>query len=345
MRIQIAALTAFGILPSILAAQSATWNAEADVTGGYSSEDTVRAASTQVRLFGETKSRIRFHVEGTWADRTATHSDPFGAAYPYNGKAQLSEAYLERTFQRGSSFLIVRGGQYRSPFGISSRSDHGYSGFLRAPLMRYDGYWGLSNNFLERGVNIVAGKSWLTVEASLGAPGDLGVAQRRSGLDAVVRVQTYFKGLVLGASEMRSKPYYSTQIAPGHLQFTGIDGRYAVGGVQVRGEWIAGKPWAGTRTRGWYMDTMVHRPFMGAVTAVYRVEGLHFSSPLPYDYRGMLCVMPWEGQRQTVGGRVRLPHNLTANLNYIHQVDELSEDGAPRNAFDVGLTYSFRLKR
>jgi hypothetical protein len=345
MRIYAAAFAAFGILPSFLAAQSTTWNAEADVTGGYSSEDSTRAGSTQLRLFGETKSRIRFHVEGTWANRTATHSDQFGAAYPYNGTARLSEAYAERTFHRGSSFVIVRGGQYRSPFGISSRSDNGYSGFLRAPLMRYDGYWALSNNFLERGANIVAGKSWLTVEASLGAPGDIGVAKRRSGLNAVVRVQTYFKGLVLGLSEMHSKAYLSEQVAPGNLQFTGLDGRYAKGGVQVRGEWMTGKPWAGTNTRAWYVDTMIHRPFMGPVTAVYRVESLDFSSPVPYDYRGMLCVMPWYGDRQTMGGRVRLPRGFTANLNYIRQFGELSEDMSPRNAIDVGLTYSFRLKR
>ena len=58
----------------------------------------------------------------------------------------------------------VRGGQYRTPFGIYSRSDYAYQGFLRAPLIRYDDYWSISNNFLERGVNVVAGGPRLQVE-------------------------------------------------------------------------------------------------------------------------------------------------------------------------------------
>ena len=67
------------------------------------------------------------------------------------------EVFAEKTIT-GQRFLVgTRLGRYRTPFGIYSRSDHGYTGFLRAPLIRYGGYWALSNNFLETGASVVAG--------------------------------------------------------------------------------------------------------------------------------------------------------------------------------------------
>ena len=84
--------------------------------------------------------------------------------------------------------LGVRAGRFRMPFGIYSRSDHGYSGFLRPPLIRYDGYFGVSNNWLEDGAMFTAGVPQLFVEASVSRPHDVGFAIRREGLDASIRV-------------------------------------------------------------------------------------------------------------------------------------------------------------
>ena len=81
----------------------------------------------------------------------------------------MIEAYGERTFQPGRFLVGIRGGRYRTPFGISSGSDHAYNGFLRAPLIRYDDYYALSNNFLEHGADVIVGVPRLTLEVSAGA--------------------------------------------------------------------------------------------------------------------------------------------------------------------------------
>jgi hypothetical protein len=314
---------------------------EVDFTTGYSSEDNLKAVAAQLRLFGDVGSGIRFNVEGTWARRSEQEGDQFGAAYPYGDRVQLSEAYAERTFQRGQGLVGVRVGQYRTPFGISGRSDYAYGGFLRAPLLRYDGYWALTNDFLERGVNVVVGTPRLSLEASLGVPADIGaINTRRPGLDRVFRVQGYVQDLVLGVSHINSEPN-APSYAKGRLAFTGIDARWTRGGVQLRGEWIIGQAWDNTATDAWYLDAIVHRRFMGPVTAVFRSEQLNYTAVRPFEYHGTSGLTSWLGRRQTAGGRVRLPGGLTAQLNVLRQSDWLANYG--RTAIDLALTYSIRL--
>jgi hypothetical protein len=334
------AVAVAGMVATAAGAQAQSMAAEVDVTTGYSSEANVKAVAAQIRLFGEAKSGLRFNIESTWARRSVSATDAFGAAYPYGDRVQLSEAYAERTIQRGAGLVGVRLGQYRTPFGISGRSDYAYGGFLRAPLMRYEGYWSVTNNFLERGINVVAGTPRLSVEASLGVPGDLGVMQRRTGLDRVVRVQGYVQNLVLGVSHINSEPN-APSWAKGRMAFTGVDARWTRSGVQLRGEWIVGRPWEATTTDAWYLDAIVHRPFMGPVTGVFRSERLTYTSVFPFSYLGTPGFTGWEGRRQTAGGRVRLPGGLTAQLNVLHQSDLLATYG--RTALDVALTYSVRL--
>jgi len=108
-------------------------------------------------VFGERPAAVRFYGEAAWGKQFNGTTDAFGAAYPYFGGVQAMEVYGERVFTPGAGLAAVRVGRYRTPFGISSRGDHSYSGFLRAPLIRYDGYWALSNNFLEQGVDAVVG--------------------------------------------------------------------------------------------------------------------------------------------------------------------------------------------
>jgi hypothetical protein len=314
---------------------------EVDFTTGYSSEANVKAVAAQIRLFGDVISGIRFNVESTWARRSAAETDAFGAAYPYGDRVQLSEAYGERTFRRGAGLVGVRVGQYRTPFGISGRSDYAYTGFLRAPLLRYDGYWALTNDFLERGVNVVVGTPRLSVEASLGVPADIGTFNtRRPGLDRVFRVQGYVQDLVLGVSHINSEPN-APSWARGRLAFTGIDARWTRSGIQLRGEWIIGQPWDNTATDGWYVDAIVHRRFMGPVTAVFRSEQLNYTSVRPFEYHGTSGLTAWVGSRQTAGGRVRLPGGLTAQVNVLRHSDRLATSG--RTALDMALTYSVRL--
>jgi len=254
---------------------------------------------------------------------------------------QVSEAYAERTFQFGSGLAGVRVGQYRTPFGIYNRSDYAYSGYLRAPLIRYEGYWAINNNFLERGVDLFLGTSRLSVEVSLAAPGDLGKEDhRRPGLDRVVRAQGYYRALIVGASHIDSVPYGDARYAAGRMQFNGVDGRFTLNGVQVSGEFLHGQPWNGPTTNGWHLDATFHRPFMGPVTAVFRTEQLDYRSPNPFAYRDESGFTEWHGRRQTAGGRVRLPGGFTAQAGVIRPSSGLGEFS--RTALDLALTYSIR---
>ena len=321
-------------------AQTPSITAEVDLTSGYSTEDRLRAVFTQLRAFGEVQPKLQFNVEATWARRSEDTTDAFGAAYPYAGRVQMSEAYAERTFQRGSTVTSIRGGQYRTPFGIHSRADFGYSGFLRAPLVRYEGYWSVVNTMLERGVDVVVGTPRLSLEVSVGTPGDITTTlRRRAGLDGVVRAQAYYKALVVGASHINSNPYVPAQI-PGRMTLSGIDARWTLGGVQVRGEWMVGQPWDGPKTKGGYLDATVHRPFMGPLTVLFRTEQLNYLSDQPFAWHGTDGWTNWRGRRQTAGGRVRLPGGITAQLNVFRHSPTVAYEDDDRTAVDVGVTYS-----
>jgi hypothetical protein len=317
---------------------------EADVTSGYST-DHVLAAATQVRLFGDVLSGLRVYVEGAWAARKLLEeeeeaeeeeeeydTDAFGAAYPYANRVQVSEIYGERLFRPGRALVGFRAGRYRTPFGIHDRSDYAYSGFLRAPLIRYDGYWALSNNFLEHGAELIVGVPQLYLTTSVGAPADVGSVQRRSGVDSVSRLQAYHGPWIVGASLIRTNPYSPATFARGRSVFTGLDARFSRGGVQVLAEWLTGRPFDGTSTDGWHVSVIVHRHEMGRVSAVFRLEALDYEADPPHA-RG--------AQRQTAGARVLLSRNLSAQINVLHQTGNLSEYAT---ALDVAVTYSIRLR-
>jgi len=303
-----------------------------DVTqhGGYSTDE-VAALAVQARALAETSSHMRFNVETAWASRSETTSDAFGAAYPYGNRVQLIEAYGERMFLPGAALFGIRVGRYRTPFGISSGSDHGYGGFLRAPLIRYDGYYALSNNFLEHGVDVIVGRPRLSFEVSAGAPADVGTAVRRHGLDLVMRGQAAFGSTTLGASYIATDPYQPETYAHGRAVFAGLDGRWMHAGIQVRGEWLAGRPFDGTTTTGGYLDVAFHRPGMGPVTAMLRAERLDYETEPPHAMHAI---------RYSAAGRIRLLNQVSAQVALVHNVGYGYSTRA--TALDLGLTYSVR---
>ncbi len=331
MKSAVAALLITCVVPA-RSAESQSITAEAAITAGSSSEEHVSAAGAQVRVFGDISSSIRFFAEGAWGATTDEDTDAFGVAYPYRREFQVIEAYGESVRRPGQAIAGIKAGRYRTPFGISSGSDQGYTGFLRAPLIRYDGYFALSNGFLEHGVDLIVGVPRFTVETSLGVPADVGSAERRSGLDTVVRVQGYAGRLVAGVSYIHTLPYQNPRFAHGHAEFTGIDLRWMYSGIQLRGEWLTGRPFDGTTTTGWYADALVHRVGMGPVTVVARVESLSYETAPPFDLYG---------KRQTLGARIRLLQPLALQANVTHQTGGMAEYAT--TAVDVGLTYSLRL--
>ena len=322
--------------------------AELDVTSGYSGEE-IRAAASQIRLFGDAPAGVAFFVDAAWGDRWAGDApvvgeplngadpigtDVFGAAYPYGGRVTLMEVFAERYFRPRGTLLGVRVGRFRTPFGIYGRSDHGYTGFVRPPLIRYDGYYGVSNNWLEEGVTLTAGVPRLFVEGSLSRPRDAGAARRWAGTDGSVRVQGYHRSLIVGVSHMRSNPYLPARFAVGRQAFNGVDVRWThSAGIQARGELLKGHSHEGrVSTTGWYADGFVHRPGMGPFTAVIRGESLIYTAPAPRAR---------EARRLTLGARVRWPGPVTLQLNYLRQSGDL-----PRikdHSIDVSATYSIRV--
>lgn len=323
----VAALVAASLAANPAHAQTAL--TEFDVTIGHSTEG-VEAASSQVRIFGDAVGGWRYYLEGTWAHVWGPESDVFGAAYPYDKRIHPMEMYAENTFQSGPYIIGTRAGRFRTPFGIYSRSDHAYNGFLRGPLIRYGDYWALSNNFLEGGVAVMAGTPRLFAEASLGKPQDEDDHGRRNGLDRTVRVQGSARSLIVGASYIRTLPSEARPFARGVTVFNGIDVRWMHDGVQLRGEWIEGRPFDGVRTFGGYIDAIVHRPEMGPVTAVFRAERLDYVA-------GRFSRYP---RRYTTGARVRVSGTLAGQINVVRQPGDSGAAGI--SAVDLALTVSLR---
>jgi hypothetical protein len=313
-------------------AQSIT--TEAAVTAGVSSANETSVVGAQLRAFGEVGPQIRYYAEAAWATSSDADSGAFGAAYPYGNRVQFIEAYAERVFKPLGKIVDVRAGRFRPPFGIYNASDQAYMGFLRAPLIRYDGDFALSNNFLEHGAAIVAGAPWLTFETSVGRPGDVGAAARRPGLDTVVRAQSSAGPFIVGLSHIRTLPNQTGSFVHGRMEFTGLDLRWMRNGVQLRGEWITGQPFDGTTTTGWYADAIVHRVGMGPVTAVARIERLDYDTRPPFDLHR---------QRQTLGARIRIREGLSAQVNLLHETGQSDVYYGP-SAIDIGVTYSVRMR-
>jgi hypothetical protein len=302
---------------------------EVDTTGGYSTEG-VKAAGTQFRIFGDAVGGWRFFAEGTWADVWGPESDAFGSAYPYSDRIRPMEIFGEKTVTHSGFLIGTRVGRYRTPFGISGRSDHGYTGFLRAPLIRYDDYWALSNVFLETGASVVAGTSWLQAEVSLGIPQDESEQSRRRGFDRVGRVQATIGSIIVGGSYIHTQPSVERPFAHGNTEFVGLDARWMKAGVQLRGEWIDGRSFSGTRSVGGYADVIVHRRFMGPITAVGRLDRLDYIA-------GPFSSYP---RRYTAGAKIRLASTLVAHVNVLREPAHDRE--GPESAVDVALTFSKR---
>ncbi len=304
---------------------------EAAQSVGVSSED-IAGAGTQVRVLGEVASGLRFAIEGAWGTRSGhRESDVFGTAYPYEGGVQIIEAYGEYFFAAHRWVRSVKGGRYRTPFGISAATDHAYIGFLRPPLIRYGEYYALSSGYLEHGVDVVIGAPRLSMELSVGTPGDVGDAIRRDGVDTVVRAEGATGSLIVGLSVIDTTPYLPRLFAKGRARFAGVDARWMGGGVQVRGEWLGGRPFDGTTTTGGYADVIVHRPFMGSVTALFRAERLAYTAPEPHALYS---------HRYAAGVRVRLWKGLATSVGISHQAGQLTQ--TRRTALDIGLTYAAR---
>ena len=325
--------------PAVARAQSAV--TEVDVTVGRSTDGT-NSAAVQTRFSGVSRSDWRVFLEAAWGLVKGGKSDAFSAPYPYDNRVRPMELYVEKMRRfGGGSFVAVRTGRYRTPFGISSGSDHAYVGFLRAPLIRYDWNWALSNTFMDLGADVLVGRPSFTIESSLGVPSDESYARRRHGLTGVVRAQAYVKALIVGASYINSEVQDTAPEVYGRLKLRGVDARWMHGGVQVRGEWVTGQSDDESTTHGGYIDVTAHHRKMGRVTFVARAERLNWHYPDGPAYEAF-------PRRVTAGAIVRISSDLQIQTNVLRNFARKPRAGdlfaavSPSTAVDLAVTYSRR---
>ena len=147
----------------------------------------------------------------------------------------------------------------------------------------------------------------------------------------MLRGQAYYRSAIVGVSHYRAMPYQPEYFAKGRAVFTGVDVRWMYSGIQLRGEFLSGRPFDGTTTTGGYIDLLVHRVGMGPVTAVARLERLDYDTIPEF----MLFA-----RRAMAGARIRIPGGLTAQIAAGHQWrQQIQRD---RTAFDFAITYSLR---
>ncbi len=325
-----AALVVLALVAGPVRASAQSVTGEVDVTIGASTDET-RAGAVQARLFGASASDWRFYLEASAAATGGgSPSDAFVSAYPYDRRVRPMELFGEKLLRPGRALVGIRAGRFRTPFGMAGRSDHAYSGFLRAPLIRYGTNFALSNTFLESGGEVLVGVPRLYVQTTLGVPNDEGAQRRRHGLDTVVRAQGYFRGLIVGASYLHTKPSDRRSFVTGEMVFRGVDARWMRSGLELRGEWIDGRPFDGVATSGGYLDAIIHKPAMGPVTAVARIERLDYDAGARSRYY----------RRLTLGTRVRVASWLVAQTNFVRQPGGLAE--SRDHALDVAFTFSRR---
>jgi hypothetical protein len=320
-------LTTIAFVLAATPALGQTLTPETDVTVGAST-DHAQVAAVQTRLFGQLTSDWRVMLEAAWGNRSNETSDAFGTSYPYDGTVRPGEVYVQQISDTNNRVFGMRFGRYRTPFGMSSRSDHAYSGFSRAPLIRYGEGYALSNLFMEAGADVMVGRPSLYVETSVGAPADANGVERKQTTDFVTRAQGYYRGLIVGASYLSGGRTIDEYPWSGRMVFRGIDGRWMWEGVQVRGEWVDGRPYDDSSTRGGYLDVFVHHIGMGPVTAVARIERVNYSDHYHHD----------ESRRATAGARVRITNSLSLEAGVLH--DWGGEDHG--TSADLGLTESLR---
>jgi hypothetical protein len=159
-------------------------------------------------------------------------------------------------------------------------------------------------------------------------PQDQDAYARKSGFVNATRVQAAVADLIVGASHIQMPIAQRFARITGEAEFIGIDARWMRGGVMLRGEYIDGRPFPGARTFGGYIDLIVHRRFMGPVTAVARAERLDYLA-------GRFSDSP---RRYTAGARIQFTRALVGSVNVIRETAHRTH--VPYTALDFGFTMS-----
>ena len=136
-------------------------------------------------------------------------------------------------------------------------------------------------------------------------PADVGEAIRRAGLDTVLRAAGRPRPVILGASYIDTMPVHAgalrARAAPASAASTCA---WMRAGVQVRGEWLGGRPFDGTRPPAAMSTSSCIARRWGRSPLLARAERLAYDGAAPHALYT---------HRYTAGARVRLWRGLAAS--------------------------------
>ncbi len=235
---------------------------------------------------------LRSHITSTNSPRAGLYQSTFHAgvklndglhfnfalgqndAYLINGGNKVNheivqEAALDKQWKSGERLQM---GIVRLPFGLYDNREMYASGLIDYPLIRGD-YALQSINWGVPGVRFGGGSSKIQGEAVVFGGQSSGIwnnLNNTRGVDG--RVQLYRGNLILGLNHW-SGSESSSLTASGEqaTHLSGIDARYTLPHLLIRGEFMNGKL-AGENVNGWYLDAFYHLPKYAKITLAARIE-------------------------------------------------------------------------
>jgi|GEM_PF-1472229 len=198
----------------------------------------------------------------------------------------------------------LQGGIIRLPFGIYDLQETYATGLIDYPMARSD-YRLNSVTWGVPGIAWSGGSPNLQVEAAGFNGRSAGVWSNPNIVGGeALRVQTYSKGLILGASHWDGYMQFGPDTSPHRgVSVSGLDVRYTRPHLLLRGEYLAGRL-SGLQMHGWYLDAYYHLPKYAKFTLVGRLEELKPGSDLP------------RGQQVTLGVRYTAAPDWIFSVNW-----------------------------
>jgi len=231
------------------------------------------------------RSHLRFSHHARYLHLRGQLSPAIGFAaglLEHRGVQQFDENHLE--FHQGN--LRWRIGRFRSAYGHSDWSECYYTGFVQTPLLRTMHLGpNLRLNRLDTGIDVAGGTGatqyqfgWIDVQ-----PGVYELLPLRPN-HLVGRMQFYQGDTIVGLNVLLEPSVWRTKGT--HLW--GLDWRWSVPHLQMRGEYVWGSTLAG-RAQGYYLGLFYHPAELKRTTFLGRTEAMR--SPVASVGAGELFTM------------------------------------------------------
>ena len=220
-----------------------------------------RRRRRQIRLFGTDQTATGASFSKRPGPHDESGSDAFGAAYPYDRDAAADGDVRRATVPaRGAALVGSRRPLPRAVRHLRPERSRLQRLPARAahPVRQRTGR--SRTRFSKRGVDVLAGRPSLYSrdEPRARRSETRGVRAAAGARHGDPRAGV-LRSLIVGASYLHTQPSRTRPFVQGDMEFGGVDARWMRGGVQLRGEWIGGRPFDGVATRGGYVDARPRR--------------------------------------------------------------------------------------